>query len=144
MTSCDTNLVLYAYNASAPEHEAALRFLRRHLEDPDFGISEFVLAEFYNLIRNPAVVKPAFSPGAAVLLVDELRTNPHWTILKGTVDVSDQVWQVAATRDFPRRAIFDARLAYSLAAEGVTRFATRNVAEFRRFGAFEVFDPIAG
>lgn len=43
---------------------------------------------------------------------------------------------------FPRRAIFDARLAYTLAAEGVTRFATRNVRDFQRFGAFEVFDPL--
>ena len=143
MTSCDTNILLYAHNPRMPERVAALGFLNNRKDDPDFAISEFVLVEFYNLLRNPAVLPSPFSALAAVAKIEELRANPHWTILKGAADVSDQVWRVAATPDFPRRAIFDARLAYSLAAEGVTRFATRNVADFRRFGAFEVFDPLA-
>ncbi len=142
MTSCDTNILVYAYNVSAPEHLRASRFLNSHLQDRDFALSELILVEFYVLIRNPAIFPKALSANEAVIVVDELRTNPFWTILKSGIDVSDSVWAASATQDFPRRAIFDARIAYSLAAEGVTRFATRNIADFRRFGTFEIFDPI--
>ncbi len=81
-------------------------------------------------------------PGDAVDLIMELRANPYWTILPTTQDVSTKVWAVARQPQFPRRAIFDARLAHSLAAEGVKMFATRNVTDFQRFGLFDVFDPI--
>lgn len=142
MTSLDTNLLVYAYNADAEEHGRALRFLSENLENPDFALSEFVLVEFYNLLRNPAVFRTPLSAADAVAKVQELRSNPYWTLLKGTADVSDAIWSVAATDEFPRRAIFDARIAYSLAAEGVTRFATRNVGDFQHFGLFDVFDPL--
>ena len=139
MTSCDTNVFAYALNPDVPEHERALRFLSDRAEDRTFAVSELVLIELYSLLRNVAILRRPLSPLQAVEGIERLRSNPHWTILKGAVDVSEQVWRVAATRDFPRRAIFDARLAYSLAAEGVTR----NVGDFRRFDAFEVFDPLA-
>lgn len=143
MLSVDTNILAYAYSSRSAEHEKAVTFLRSHLESEDFAISEYVLTEFYNLLRNPAVMSKPLSPREAVDRVMELRNNPNWTLLKATRDVSDRVWKEAAKPQFPRRAIFDARLAYSLAAQGVKRFATRNVADFQRFGLFEVFDPIS-
>ena len=144
MTSCDTNILAYAYNEDAPEHERARGFLTSHLKDPEFAISEFALVEFYNLLRNPRVFPRPLSPSDAVDLVQELRHNVYWRRIDGRIDVSEKIWRVARMPDFPRRAIFDARLAYSLAAEGVTRFATRNLGEFRRFDVFETFDPTAG
>ena len=144
MTSCDTNILAYAYNEDVPEHERARSFLAKHLKDSEFAISEFALVEFYSLLRNPRVFPRALSPSDAVDLIQELRHNVYWRRVGGEIDASTSVWRVAATHGFPRRAIFDAWLAYSLAAEGVTRFATRNVVDFARFDAFEVFDPIAG
>ena len=143
MTSCDTNILVYAYNEDAPEHPRARSFLLDHLKDSDFAISEFALVEFYNLLRNPRIFPRALSSSAAVDLVQELRHNVYWRRIDGGTDVSEKVWRVAGTRDFPRRAVFDARIAYSLASEGVTRFATRNVGDFARFDVFETFDPIA-
>ncbi len=132
---------MHAFNQSAPAHAASLAFLNKHLEDPKFAISEFVLMELYVLLRNPSVFPTPATAEQAVNVVKELRENPYWTLLKGTADVSDKVWSTAASMQFPRRAVFDARLAYSLAAEGVKHFATRNMRDFARFGAFEVFDP---
>ena len=142
MTSCDTNVLVYAYNVSAPEHDRAVRFLTSHLRDREFALSELILVELYVLIRNPVIFPKALSSTEAATVIEELRSNPFWTILKAATDVSERVWAASAAKDFPRRAIFDARIAYSLAAEGVTSFATRNTEDFRRFGTFEVFDPI--
>lgn len=143
MLSCDTNILLYAYNQSAPEHKQSIDFITKNLTNSEFAISELALMEYYVLLRNPAVTKAPLSAQQAVSVIKTVRANPNWTVLKGTTDVSDDVWRAASKNDFPRRAIFDARLAYSLAAQGVKRFATRNVADFQRFGLFEVFDPIS-
>jgi len=144
MLSVDTNILAYAYNSEAAEHIPAARFIQANLENEDFAISEYVLVEFYNVVRNSSVMSSPLSAAAAVKKVQEMRSNPNWTLLRTTHDVSEEVWRIAATPQFPRRAIFDARLAYSLKAEGVKRFATRNVADFERFGLFEVFDPVLG
>ena len=143
MISCDTNILLYAYHRDAPEHAAAISFLRGHLKNQDFALSELVLVELYNLLRNSAVLGKSLSAKGATDVISELRRNPYWTVLRGNPDIWERVWTVAAQPDFPRRAIFDARLAYSLAAEGVTEFATRNTKDFARFDTFRVFDPIA-
>ena len=142
MISCDTNILVLAYNESSPEQPAAFSFLEENLRNRDFAISELVLTELYVVLRSSAVLPQPMNGPEAVEVVSEIRANRYWTILKGTIDVSDRVWKKAKEVDFPRRAIFDARIAYSLSADGVKRFATKNVKDFARFDTFEVFDPL--
>lgn len=56
----------------------------------------------------------------------------------------DEVWERAAEPGFARRRVYDLRLALSLRARGVTRFATRNTRDFQDVGFDEVWDPTAG
>jgi toxin-antitoxin system PIN domain toxin len=142
MMSCDTNILVYALHRQSPEHATASAFIRDHLQDDSFAISEHVLAELYNLLRNPSVFTSEGSAKDATEIIQYFRGNPYWTVLRGDADIWNQVWRAAAQPDFPRRAVFDARLAFSLAADGVTRFATRNTKDFARFNVFDVFDPI--
>jgi uncharacterized protein len=142
LLSCDTNILVYAYNESAAKHKQARAFLEAQLSNDNFALSELVLLEFYVIIRNRAVFEDPFSPSEAVEIIQELRGNPKWTILKATTDVSDQVWAAAASKDFPRLMVFDARIAYSLKAEGVKRLATNNLKHFERLGVLEAFDPL--
>lgn len=57
MLSMDTNLLLYAYNEASPWHDAAFAWMSSIQRDEDVAISEFILAEFYGLLRNPSVLK---------------------------------------------------------------------------------------
>ncbi len=118
-----------------------ISFLRGHLKNREFALSELGLAELYILLRNPAVLVKSLSAKGATDVIAELRSSSYWTHLPGNPNIWDQVWSVASQTDFPRHAIFDPRLAYSLAADGVTQFATRNLRDFHRFNTFEVFDP---
>jgi predicted nucleic acid-binding protein len=79
MMSVDTNLLFYAFAEDCAEHEPAANWLSTvHLRD-DVVISEFVLLEFYNLLRNPAVLgDPLDAPAAAV--VQTYRTHPRWRL----------------------------------------------------------------
>jgi predicted nucleic acid-binding protein len=134
--------LVHAFDPTSEHYDKAHEFLVKNLRNRNFALSEFVLQEFYLLLRNQTVfVRPLGAPQAAAQ-IQELRANPYWTVLKGTTDVSEQIWSVAKTPQFPRRAIFDARIAYSLAAEGVTRFATNNLKDFGRFEVMELFNPL--
>lgn len=142
-TAIDTNLLLYALNASVPEHTAARQFLEERRADPDTVLSELVLVELYVLLRNPAVVPRPLDAPAAAAVVDRFRRHPRWKLVDHDPAVMDEVWAAAARPSFARRRIFDLRLAKGLVRHGVSRFATRNVGDFEGLGFAEVFDPLA-
>jgi hypothetical protein len=142
MTSVDTNILLYAHDVSAPEHAAAREFFSARAHDRTFAISEFVLMEFYALLRNPAVVAHPLDPAEAVRIVSHFRRNAFWKLIDYPAPVMAKVWAKAAEPGFARRRIFDLRLAFSLQAAGVAEFATRNVRDFDGIGFSRVWDPL--
>lgn len=56
--------------------------------------------------------------------------------------IMDDVWALAGSKDFARRRIFDARLAFTLRTVGVTHFATSNVKDFEGWGFEKVWNPL--
>jgi hypothetical protein len=79
--SLDTNLLLYAYSQASPWHEKASAFLLSLAGNEEVGISEFVLVEFYMLLRNPAVLSNPPPPSAAAEAIQSYRSHPAWQIL---------------------------------------------------------------
>ena len=57
--------------------------------------------------------------------------------------LAEPLWRAAASPQFPRRRIYDARLALTLRHHGVTEFATANVKDFEGFGFTRVWNPLA-
>jgi predicted nucleic acid-binding protein len=57
MLSMDTNLLLYAFNQASPWHKQAYGWMSSIQHEEDVAVSEFILAKFYGLLRNPAVLK---------------------------------------------------------------------------------------
>jgi len=55
----------------------------------------------------------------------------------------DQVWALAAQPDFPRRRIFDARIALTLLHHDVTELATSDEKDFGGFGFHKVWNPLS-
>lgn len=145
MISCDTNLLFYALNAHAPEQAQARAFFDAHTDSASFVICELVLIELYGLLRNPATPGPSLAASRAVEIVDHFRRHPLWRLVDypgPPTRIMDEVWLRASTGNFPRRAIFDARLALTLRHHGVTEFATRNTADFSGFGFDRVWNPL--
>lgn len=146
MISIDANILLYSYAASSPFHGAAKRFLEALAEREDVALSEFILAEFYLLLRNPAVLTHPLDAPAAAALITSYRKHPRWRTLgfpPRSRELHDELWKQSATRDFARRRIYDTRTALSLIAFGVTDFATLNVKDFQNLGFKKVWNPIA-
>lgn len=145
MTSVDTNLLFYAYNVAAPQHEAAFAWMSGLLREDDVAISELVLAEFYRLLRNPSVLKAPLSGEEAVEIIQAYRSHPRWRLIGFPLEsrpLHDALWQLARRNDFAFRRPYDARAALTMTAQGVTDFATVNVKDYEGLGFRRVWNPL--
>ena len=145
MTSFDTNILLYAFSRASPFHDRARAFLEDLTPRDDVAVSELVLVELYTLLRNPAVLVRPLPAAAAVEVVQSYRSHPRWMLVgldPESAPLHDELWRLAAKARFPRRRVYDARLALSLRRQGVTEFATANVKDFGSFGFDRVWNPV--
>ena len=145
MTSLDANLLLYCYSEASPFHEKSKDFVESMTAHTDVAVSEFVLVEFYTLLRNPAVLAKPLGAAEAVEVVQAYRHHPHWMLLgfdPDSVGLHDALWPLVSQKSFARRRIYDARLALCLLRQGVTAFATANVKDFEEFGFNRVWNPL--
>jgi predicted nucleic acid-binding protein len=144
--SVDSNLLLYAFSAAAPAHRPAQTFLQSLAGRDDVALSEFVLAEFYLLLRNPAVLARPLSARAASAVIQGYRQNLAWKVLEfppRALALHDELWLRASTAQAGRRRLYDARTALALRSFGVTEFATTIVKDFAGFGFARVWNPLA-
>ena len=145
MLSIDTNILLHGFNQDSPQQGAAIRWLESVAKEENIGISEFILAEFYGLLRNPAVLKYPLSAQEAVQVVQIYRSHPRWRLIGFPTEsrsLHDTLWQKARARDFAFRRLYDARTALTLIHHGVTEFATVNVKDFTGLGFHRVWNPL--
>ena len=146
MLSIDTNLLLHAFNEDSPSHAAAYAWLASLQDTEDLAISEFTLAEFYGLLRNPSVLKHPLDADDAVEVIQTYRRHPRWRLIGFPVEsrsLHDTLWQKARRKDFAFRRLYDARSALTMTLQGVTEFATVNVKDYEGFGFRRVWNPIA-
>lgn len=145
MLSIDTNLLFHALNRDSPRHSAAYAWLTSLQHESDVAISEFILAELYGLLRNPAVLQRPLNAAAAVEIIQRYRHHPRWRILGFPVEsrsLHDTLWQKAGRNDFAFRRLYDARSALTMTAQGVTEFATTNTKDYESFGFRRVWNPL--
>ncbi len=81
MISIDTNVLLPAVETRNASHSLAAAFLESLQDRDDVAISEFVLLELYNLLRNPAVLARPLKASAAVEVCEAFRQHPRWQLV---------------------------------------------------------------
>jgi hypothetical protein len=104
----------------------------------DVAVSEFVLGEFYTLLRNPVVLTHPLKAAESVEVIQAYRRHPNWMLVGFDPDslaVHDELWSIASEKSFARRRMYDARLALSLRRQGVSEVATANIRDFEGFGS---------
>lgn len=147
MISVDTNILIYAFSEDCPQHAKAKSFLSKLSRSNDVLLSEFVLAEFYQLLRNPAILPQALDNSAACKVIENYRGHPRWQIVgfpPESTPLHDTLWaKTSSTPDFARRRLFDLRIALILQSFGVKSFATANTKDFQNLGFEKVWNPLA-
>jgi uncharacterized protein len=146
MLSIDTNILLYAFSEDSPRHKSAYAWLMSIQAKEDVAISEFILAELYGLLRNPAVLKHPLTARAAVDVITAYRLHPRWRLIgfpSESRPMHDALWHKARSATFAFRKLYDARSALTMTAQGVTELATVNVKDFEGMGFLRVWNPLA-
>ena len=146
MLSIDANLLLYAFNSDSPWFAESRSWLTAIQADEDVATSELILAEFYGLLRNRAVLAHPLSAEEAVELVQTFRRHLCWRLI-GFPDegraLHDTLRQKARAKDFTFRKLYDTRSALTMIAQGVTEFASVNLEDFQGLGFRKVWNPLS-
>ncbi len=146
MLSIDTNILFHAFNEDSPRHAAAFAWLTSIQREENVAISEFILAELYGLLRNPAVLKHPLPAAEAVEVIQTYRTHPRWRLIGFPTEsrpFHDTLWQKARPTAFAFRKLYDTRSALTMTAQGVTELATVNIKDFDGMGFSRVWNPMA-
>lgn len=141
MILVDVNLLLYAYNQTAPEHEPARRWLEERLSSPEpLALSWSVLGGFLRLVTNRAVFPRPFAIDEATTIVDSWLDRP----MVVAIEPGPRFWPIARRLLEEGRVrgplVADALLA-ALAIEHGATLATHD-ADFLRFPGLRTIDPI--
>jgi toxin-antitoxin system PIN domain toxin len=141
MISFDTNIVVHSANTVSPYYATAQNFLRGLARRQDVMICEYMLVEVYLKLCNKTVFPEPMRPAEASAFCQDLRGNKNWRVIEAA-PVMDQVWRLAAGKNFAFRRIIDLRLALTLRFYGVREFATTNLKDFQRMGFQRVWNPL--
>jgi len=137
----DTNILLYAVNQDAPQHEAARLLLAKRRAAGGFCVTWSVLYEFLRVATHPRVFASPLTPEVAFAVVAGLADDPridvlgepprHAAVLRGVLD------------DCPPlrgNRYHDAHIAATMREHGVTNIATAD-RHFRLFSFLSCHDP---
>ncbi len=146
MISLDTNILYHAWSHVSPVHQHAAEWVSELSQSRQVVISEFVLAEFYVLLRNPRVTLGDPLKGSeAVNVIEKFRSHPRWRLVGfsgNSLKAHNVMWQMAGQENFAYRRLYDLRMAISLMDHGVTHFATCNIKDFQGLGFTKVWNPL--
>ena len=141
MILVDANLLLYAANHSAPEHEAARNWLDEKLSGTArVGLPWPSVLAFVRLASNPLVVREPVAVAVAWRqVVDWLTSEGAW-IPQPTERHADVLGELCAKPWMTARLVPDAHLAALAIEHGVTLCSTDG--DFARFPDLEWVNPL--
>jgi uncharacterized protein len=139
----DTNILVYAADASSDWHVKSRGFIERRRRRPDAWFTTWpILYEFMRVTTHPRVMRKPWSAPRAFSFVSALLRSPGLAILVPTerhADVAEQV--ISELPWLAGNLLHDAHTAILMREHGLIRICTRDT-DFHRFSFLEVVDPL--
>ena len=142
MIVVDANLLLYAANRAAPEHEPAREWLDERLNaTARVGLPWASILAFVRIASNPAIVRRPVTPAGAWRQVrDWLACESVWIPLPGERH-ADVLGRLLDQRFLTSRLVPDAHLAALAIEHGLTLCSTDG--DFAKFPGLKWENPLA-
>ena len=142
MILVDANLLIYAFNSSAREHDKARAWLEEALSSPALvGLSWSTISAFLRITTSRAVFPEPLGGSEAVALVDSWLARPMVVLVEPGPRYWELVKQLLVDANSRGPIVTDAMLA-ALAIENGATLATHDV-DFRRFAGLKLQNPLA-
>jgi len=141
----DTNLLLYAANAAAPEHVDARRFLNGCVQPAGLWfLSEGICYEFLRVATHPGVFPRPLSAQEALSFLEVLMASGRFQILSaGRGHWMELRRLLQASSRAAGNLFFDIRTVALMREHAVRRIYTADT-DFLQFGGIEVINPLVG
>ena len=140
MILLDTNILVYAVNADAPQYASCHALLNAGFERRiPVAVVPQVLLEFLSVITNPRRVSRPLAPPVAWEQVEILRANLPVRGLES--DALTVLGQLILARQPVGRGIFDLFLATQMRTHGIRTICTYNGSDFAQLPDIEAITP---
>ncbi len=138
----DANLLVYASDASCPEHVRASRFLADCASGSElFCLTWATITAYLRISTHPAVFRRPLSPAEAMNNVEKLLVLPHVRILVEDERFWASYRGIAGAHNARGSGVPDAHLAALLRHHRIVTLYTRD-RDFLRFDFLNVIDPL--
>ena len=141
----DTNVLVYAADVRAPEHERCLALVKRWRQgSAAWFVTWGICYEFLRVVTHPRVLRNPWTARDAHGFIEALIASPGLEVLVQTDRHRDVLREVM--RDVPGIAgnlWHDTETATLMREHGVRRICTRDT-DFHRYGFLEPIDPLTG
>lgn len=140
----DTNVLVYAANADAPEHERCRTRMDEWRAGRDRWYTTWaILYEFARVVTHPRVLPNPWSGPEALEFVRALIDTPsHGVLTESDRHIGIALELASEVPALGGNLIHDFHTAVLMREHGLSRIYTRD-ADFHRFGFIDVVDPLA-
>jgi predicted nucleic acid-binding protein len=136
----DTNVLVYALDADAPQHEAARALLEAARDgSATLYVTSQILCEFYSIVTNARRVAKPRSSAEALDAISELLAFLH--VLPVPAHAVEGWMNLLRRRPVTGGDIFDLQIVATMQANDVQRIYTFNTGDFDVFGEISVVTP---
>ena len=139
----DTNVLVYAADVRAPEHERCLALVERWRKgSAAWFVTWGICYEFLRVVTHPRVLRNPWTPRDAHRFVEAIIVSPGLEILVQTDRHRDVLREVmAVVPGIAGNLWHDTETATLMREHGVRRICTRDT-DFHRYGFLEPLDPM--
>jgi uncharacterized protein len=136
----DTNVLVYALDADAPQHAAARALLEagRAASVPLY-VSSQILCEFYSVVTNPRRVQRPCSPAAALAAISSLLGFVR--VLPMPAETVGELVRLLRRLPVTGGDIFDLQILATMNVNDIHHIYTFNTADFAAFPETTVLTP---
>lgn len=137
----DTNVLVYASRRLSPFYPRAIEvLLRAKNAGGELWLSRQVLREYLAVVTRPQLREPALSIVDATADVE--RFLAAFNVAEDVPQVTRILLDLLAQHPSGGRQIHDVNIVATMLAHGITRLATFNLADFRRFAGVVELVPV--
>lgn len=140
----DANILVHAHTAESPFYIAAQQLRDQATQGAiEACVSPQVLCEFYSVVTDDRLVKPALTPSQAK---KELHTYWHASGFRKILPKEGTITRLAGLLDrhgVKRGDIFDVFLVATMLENDVRTIYTQNVKDFESYHELQVINPLA-
>jgi uncharacterized protein len=137
----DTNVLVYALDADAPQHAAARALLEAARDDTSttLFVTSQILCEFYSIVTNPHRVPKPRAAADAIAAISSLLAFLH--VLPVPAPAVDGLLDLLRRHLVTGGDVFDLHIVATMQADGVGSIYTFNTADFTVFPELSIVTP---